>query len=475
MNIKYRSFQRESIDRAIEYIEGPIKTPQIIVLPTAAGKSYVIAGIADYYDGPILVLQPSAELLAQNYTKYTEDYGNEASIYSASGGSKELGHVTFATLGTVKKAVDELRGLKKLLVLIDECHYKFSEKKGGEFRSFMDKLKPKKVLGLTATPFKLVPGPMGSGSHLKMLNRLWPSYFRGFLHVTQIKELIDQGYWTPSQDELWDFDTDGLALNSTGSNFTERSIRKFQEVNGINNKIYLRIVSMFQNQERGSLLAFLDSIETLDVMKVALEKKLGFEVGVVHSKTPKKERNRLVREFKAGNLKILLNHGVFTTGFDHPALDAIIMGYPTNSLSLLYQIYGRGVRVLEGKRDFLFSDFAMNIQRLGHPRTLEIIDYPGVGWAVFSNSVLKTGVDLLDIVQITKTDIDLKLSGGSLEDHTLSFGKHKGKKLSQLVKREIGYLKWLIDQDWLEDDLKADINAWLRKEVFGRAIENPIR
>lgn len=466
MKIKLRDFQKESIDRSIEYLESDNTKPQMIVLPTAAGKSYCIAGIAEYHRGPVLVLQPSIDLLNQNYGKYTQDYGLDATIYSASAGIKELSDVTFATLGSVKKEVLELKKMQNLLVLIDECHFKFSEKPRSEFRTFMDKLKPKKVIGLTATPFKTAIGRKGIPSSIKCLNNLYPSFFRGIIHITQISELVEQNYWCESKDELWNFDGEELALNTTGSDFTEESIRKFQQVNGTNNKVYLRLVSMFTRAERKNALVFLDSLEACKKMKVALEKRLGIRVGVVDSNTKSSERKQLVGDFKSGEIKIMLNHGIFTTGFDYPGLEAIIMGYPTASLSLLYQMYGRGVRIMAGKKDFLFSDFCGNINRLGHPRTLRIVNHPEIGWQVFSGGDLKTSFPQFDFIRITEEDIKMKLPEPGIEDFTFTFGKHKNQKFSWVVKRDPGYLAWIVEKQEMDYPIVEQSRLWLRDYYF---------
>ena len=71
---------------------------------------------------------------------------------------------------------------------------------------------------------------------------------------------------------------------------------------------------------------------------------------VVTSKTPRKERAILVKELRKGKVKILLNVGIYTVGFDYPELDCIVLLRPTRSLRLHSQILGRVGRIAEGKR-----------------------------------------------------------------------------------------------------------------------------
>lgn len=71
---------------------------------------------------------------------------------------------------------------------------------------------------------------------------------------------------------------------------------------------------------------------------------------VITAKTKSEERDNIITGFKDGNIKIVFNVGVLTTGFDHPSLDCIILIRPTRSIGLYYQMIGRGVRIAEGKR-----------------------------------------------------------------------------------------------------------------------------
>ena len=89
-----RNNQIEPVERGIAYFSEKKPVPSIIVAPTAFGKSIVIAHIAKGVGEKVLVIQPSKELLEQNYEKFI-NLGGEATIYSASMGEKEIGDVTF--------------------------------------------------------------------------------------------------------------------------------------------------------------------------------------------------------------------------------------------------------------------------------------------------------------------------------------------------------------------------------------------
>ena len=85
--LELRPNQIEPVRLGIEYFKERKPVPSIIVAPTAFGKSIVIAQIAKGVGERLLVIQPSKELLEQNYDKFI-NLGGEASIYSAAMGEK---------------------------------------------------------------------------------------------------------------------------------------------------------------------------------------------------------------------------------------------------------------------------------------------------------------------------------------------------------------------------------------------------
>lgn len=449
MNYTLRDYQEVAVSRCIDYINSNDKKPGVVVAPTAAGKSWIIAETAKRYPNQILVLQPSIELLKQNYEKF-KIVGGEASLYSDGVDSKEIGHVTYAILPSIKSVAKKFKDRGVKLVIIDECHYKVSPKADSMFSKFIKELNPDKVIGLTATPFRLKSDR--AGSKLVMLNRTRPGYFKHFIHITQISEMIDRKFWCPSQDEEWEMDETGLVLNSSGTEFTEDSVKDTVKKNGINNNIYLRIKSLQSSGVRKGVLVFTDSVETCETFCNYVPKS-----AYLTDKITNKKRAEIIDKFKSGEIQVLFNYGILTTGFDYPELDCIIMGRPTNSLSLLYQIYGRGVRISEGKKNFLFIDYCNNLKRLGHPRNLVIENFPGHGWCVFNQDRLVTSV-YLDNPPITKRDL-LDENKDIDYDMTFPFGKYKDKKVIFICKTKPWYISFLLNQDWLDPVFRDRIIA----------------
>lgn len=123
--ITLRPNQSEPIAKAIAYFQQTKPRPSLIVLPTAWGKSILTAFVAKECHDKLLVVQPSKELLEQNYAKYITLCGGmsmNAAIYSASVGRKEIGMITYATIGSIKSLGKKFKELGFTKMLIDEAH-----------------------------------------------------------------------------------------------------------------------------------------------------------------------------------------------------------------------------------------------------------------------------------------------------------------------------------------------------------------
>lgn len=456
-----RDYQKEAVDIGIEYFESKgTKVPSVLVAPVAAGKSLLIGKIATMLTHPTLVLQPSKELLEQNYGKFTL-FGGVASIYSASVGVKEIGDITYATLGSIKKLASDFRKQGVKNVILDEVHMGYPPEAGSMFMKFIKTLKPDRVLGFTATPIRLKQyGTMTENwSQLNMLNRMKPSYFKKILHVVPISLMVERKFWCDLSYEQYDFDESKLTLNTTKAEFTEHSIKQAITEQGINNTIYKRI-KLALKEGRKNILVFNDCVETAEKMA-----ELFKDVGCcVHAGTKMKDRNKLVKEFKYGDIKVIFNVGIFTVGFDHPELDCVIIGRPTNSLALYYQICGRVTRLsLTGlKKDGLIIDFCNNVKRFGRLETLRFENLDGYGWGLFNEKNLLTGIPMGTDVTIEDIMKKINTKKENLVDYTMPFGKHKGKKLSEIP---LAYRNWLL-VNISEMDFKGTTTAVVKEQLL---------
>ena len=380
-----------------------------------SGKSIIIANIAMKLDAPTLILQPSKELLLQNHKKYIS-YGYDASIFSASVGVKEVGEVTFATIGSIYKKPELFKEFK--YALIDECH-RLSPKEGGMYFDFFQSLNMK-ILGLSATPFRLkaynFPEPH---SKLNFLNRMRPKMFHEVVHLTQISEMTKNNWWSPLEYITESIDTSKLRLNSTGANYTDESIQQTLKFNKTADKaIYW--ANKLRKEGRKQIIIFLPSIEEANYVA----KKL--KINTINSETKKKDRERILKDFESGKDWAITNVNVLSIGYDNQKIDALIDCSPTLSLAMYYQKLGRGVRTDMSdnptKKDCIVVDLAGNYDLFGRIEDL-VIDLIDNKWVVRSGNKILTNTPIIKDEGISE-----------LDDEVIGFGKFEGERFKDVPK-----------------------------------------
>lgn len=331
MQFTPRPYQSEAIKAAVEFFRSDDKFNAFEILPTGSGKSVVIANIAKELPGKTIVFQPSKEILEQNYMKFCS-YGFRAGIYSASAGSKVIDKITFATIGSVNKKKHLFRDVKH--IIIDECHLVNAE--DGMYRDFIKSLPGAKVLGLTATPYRLTNG--FDGAMLVFLNRTTPRIFTKVLYYIQNDVLFNAGHLAPLEYFSRDIvDRTQLKMNAAGTDFTDASLREYYRQINMPQKTVNEALEILS--KRRNVLVFSSLISEANEVKKGIP---GSEV--LTGDTDTKVRERILTQFKKGIIRCVINVGVLTTGFDYPELEAVLIARSTMSLALYYQIVGRVMR-----------------------------------------------------------------------------------------------------------------------------------
>lgn len=438
--MKLRDYQIEPVAIGIEFFKTPKMAPSIIVAPTAFGKSIVIAHIAKGIGEKVLVIQPSKELLEQNYNKLIT-LGGTASIYSASMGEKEIGDITYATIGSIINIAWKFKELGITKVIIDECD-RYPRDKSGQLRKFIDSLKATHVLGLTATPLKLQTnmGETGPYSKLVMLTNRSKhgTFFKHIIHVSQIQDIVDMGFWTPLEYQSYDFDTGALVYNSTGAEYTNDSIARAYENQNLQDKIVKKVHELY---DRKSILVAVPTIEQATILAGKIP-----SAAVVHGETPTAERNRIIEEFRSQKIRVIVQVNVLTVGFDYPELDCLITARPTASISWWYQFVGRGTRIHQNKKDCLVVDFVGSLEKFGKVEALYYKeDNEGI-WELYGENKKKiTGIPMHEIGIHLEGGINLaeqRNAEGEIEKVYMTFGKYKNKPVASIPPY---YRKWLLD------------------------------
>ena len=435
--MELRPNQIEPVKKGVEFFKTKKPHPSIIVAPTAFGKSIVIAEIAHQLGEKLVVIQPSKELLEQNYNKFI-NLGGKASIYSAAMGEKEIGDVTYATIGSIVNIAHKFHTLGISKVIIDECD-RFPREPDGMLRRFLTAAKITHVLGLTATPLKL---QTNMDEHFRPFSKLVMltskskkgNYFKDIIHVAQIKEMVDLGFWSPLQYESYDFDTGALVYNSTNAEFTDESIKRAYKQQDISGKIIKRISEL---TDRKSILVAVPSIEEAKELSTRLP-----SCEAVFSGMPDSDRDRIIDDFKNLRLRIVVQVTILSVGFDHPQLDCIITGRPTASLSWWYQFVGRVTRIHNEKENGLVIDFVGSVPKFGKVEDLYFEKEEPL-WKLYGEGQkLLTGIPLHEIglhKQNQPSPHDIAAQGAVIK---MTFGKYKD---TEIRKIPIWYRKWMLE------------------------------
>ena len=365
-----RPYQKSAVDAAVTFFRSPKTGNAIEVLPTGSGKSLIIANIVKELNEPILIFQPTKEILEQNIGKL-RSYGYEASIFSASLGKKDVSNITYATIGSANNKQELFNSFK--YIIVDECHGVNS--KGGMYEDFLNTVKAK-VLGLTATPYRLVTDRFG-GSILKFLTRTRPRIFTDVIHYTQNGDLFDAGYLAKLKYyPVNGFNRREIKLNSTGADYDEKSARAYYQRSGFLPRI-VQVVNRLLEIGRKNVIVFTRFVEesqfVVDNVKGA---------AIVTADTSKKDREQLILNFRTGVIKVVCNVGILNVGFDYPELETIVLAFPTMSLARYYQSVGRGMRPHPQKEYTMIVDMCGNTELFGEVETLRLIDTGNGKWII---------------------------------------------------------------------------------------------
>lgn len=363
-----RPYQREAFQAVMDWVRQSVD-PCLVEAATGAGKSWIIAALASELHRiskgkHVLCLAPNADLVKQNREKYLTT-GDPASVYSASAGGRCLRHpVVFATPGTFKKVARAMGG-KFCAVIIDECHGITPTVK--TIIDLMRDSNPNlRVIGTTATPYRLGEGfiyQMDEEGNLNGDHCAKDPYFIKKVYTVPARLLIDSGYLTrPVIGAIGaeQYDTANLVLNNSGK-WKQSTVD--QAFVGHGRKTAAVVADVVrQSQGRKGVMLFAATVEHAREIMASLPPSMSRMIGGDEN-TGKKAREALVRDFKERKFKYLVSVQTMTTGVDFVHVDVIAILRATESVALLQQIIGRGLRVCEGKDDVLILDYAENLER----------------------------------------------------------------------------------------------------------------
>jgi len=360
MSPSLRHYQAAAIQGLYRYFEAQSGNP-LIVIPTAGGKSLVMASFVEgvlksYPEQRILIVTHVRELIAQNHAELKRLWPQApAGIYSAGLKQRDIGaRILFAGIQSIHRKVREVGHCD--LVLIDEAHL-IPRASNTLYRRFLDGLKRQnpllKVIGLTATPYRLDSGCLHEGKD---------AIFTDIAFEVSVRELIEAGYLAPLITKRTAMQLDVSGVGSRAGEFNAKELEAAVDQQSITAAAVAEIIAY--GRERKSWLVFCAGVDHALHVRNALRAQ-GIACATIVGDTPSAERAALIEAFKAGALRCLTNANVLTTGFNAPGVDLIAMLRPTQSAGLYVQIVGRGCRLAPGKANCLVLDFAGNIARHG--------------------------------------------------------------------------------------------------------------
>ncbi|MBS7786866.1 DEAD/DEAH box helicase [Flavobacterium sp. CYK-55] len=343
-------YQRGDIDAIFQRIDhAPHNHHLLYQLPTGGGKTVIFSEIVRRYlakhNKKVLVLTHRIELCKQT-SQMLKGFGVTNKIINSK--VKDLPDQNdfdcfVAMVETLKNRINDKKfHLDNIgLMIIDEAHY-------NSFRKLLRFFDNSFILGVTATPLSSnIKLPMYENYHELIVGDTIASLVeKGFLAkattysyevgLTSLKVGINGDYTVKSSDDLY---SNMVMQEKLLHAYTEKSLGKKTLIfnNGINTSLYV-----------------------YDTFLAA-----GIDIRHLDNTTGPDERRDILEWFKKTPNAVLTSVGILTTGFDEPTVESIILNRATKSLTLYFQMIGRGSRKLQNKDEFTVIDLGNNAARFG--------------------------------------------------------------------------------------------------------------
>ncbi|NRD23699.1 DEAD/DEAH box helicase family protein [Winogradskyella litoriviva] len=227
------------------------------------------------------------------------------------------------------------------LVIIDEAHY-------NSFRKLFKFFENCFILGVTATP-------LSSNIKLPMKDN-----YKKLIVGDDIETLIKNGFLANAEVHHYDVGLTSLKIGINGD-YTVKS----SEALYTNSLMQSKLLMAYEEMAKGKkTLIFNNGIYTSKEVYYTF-KKAGYNVRHLDNTAGKQERKEILKWFKHTPDAVLSSVSILTTGFDEPTVESIILNRATRSLTLYFQMIGRGSRIYKDRNTFQVIDLGNNEARFG--------------------------------------------------------------------------------------------------------------
>lgn len=343
-------YQLEDLKKIFnELKELPAGSNLLYQLPTGGGKTVIFSEITRRYieqtGKKVVVLTHRIELSAQT-SRMLHNFGVTNKIINSE--VKELidqdeYHCFVAMVETLNNRLQEEKvKINDIgLVIIDEAHY-------NSFRKLFKYFENATILGVTATPLS---------SNIKLPMK---DHYKKLLVGKSIKSLIGNGFLAKAKLYNYDVSLRGLKLGIHG----DYTVKSSDELYG-NQSMLGKLVTAYEEVAKDTkTLIFNNGINTSYYVYETF-KKAGYDIRHLDNKNTASERKEILEWFSKTPKAILTSVSILTTGFDEPTVESIILNRATRSLTLYFQMIGRGSRILPNKNGFNVIDMGNNVARFG--------------------------------------------------------------------------------------------------------------
>ena len=344
--MKLRYYQEDCIKEILKMNKGEKK---IVEACTGAGKTIIMSELCRLTDKRVLIVVMSSELKEQTVEKLKMVCGENVDVGCVQGIQDEVSNrIIVATRQSLTSS--KSTRIERMLqygefeyILLDECHMAVQQQK-----KIIENVSTKntKCIGFSATPY----------------NKDLKKIYSDFIYRKDLFSMIKEKFLVPPRCFIVESNTDISKVKTTGGEYVISDLDRVVNNTDRNNLI----VNAYKEKctDRKQTIVFATSIEHSNDLANEF-KNNGIKAMSIDSTLDKKEREKVFNKFKNGEINVITNVGICTTGLDIPSIDSLILARPTKSKSLFVQMVGRSLRLSPEtyKEDALIIDIADNTNR----------------------------------------------------------------------------------------------------------------